>query len=101
MPDQFQHVIVKNNEKVELELKDTTGTATTYKKAYWSNVDGSDDTIVSNQAFTGNGPSYIYTTRAVGKPRALNITFEEGQTVDVKVTHGTLVTGNDGVAWNE
>lgn len=99
--DQFQHVIVKNNETVELELKDTTGTATTYKKAYWSNVDGSDDTDVSNQAFTGNGPSYIYTTRAVGKPQALNITFEEGQTVDVKVTHGTLVTGNDGVAWND
>lgn len=99
--DQFQHVIVKNNETVELELKDTTGTATTYKQAYWSNVDGSDDTIVSNQAFTGNGPSYTYTTRAVGKPRALNITFEEGQTVDVKVTHGTLVTGNDGVAWND
>lgn len=99
--DQFQHVIVKNNEKVELELKDTTGTATTYKKAYWSNVDGSDDTDVSNQAFTGNGPSYTYTTRAVGKPQALNITFEEGQTVDVKVTHGTLVTGNDGVAWKD
>lgn len=99
--DQFQHVIVKNNGTVELELKDTTGTATTYKQAYWSNVDGSDDTIVSNQAFTGNGPSYTYTTRAVGKPRALNITFEEGQTVDVKVTHGTLVTGNDGVAWND
>lgn len=99
--DQFQHVIVKNNEKVELELKDTTGTATTYKKAYWSNVDGSDDTDVSNQAFTGNGPSYTYTTRAAGKPQALNITFEEGQTVDVKVTHGTLVTGNDGVAWKD
>lgn len=99
--DQFQHVIVKNNETVELELKDTTGTATTYKKAYWSNVDGSDDTDVSNQAFTGNGPSYTYTTRAVGKPQALNITFEEGQTVDVKVTHGKLVTGNDGVAWND
>lgn len=99
--DQFQHVIVKNNETVELELKDTTGTATTYKKAYWSNVDGSDDTDVSNQAFTGNGTSYIYTTRAVGKPQALNITFEEGQTVDVKVTHGNLVTGNDGVAWND
>ena len=99
--DQFQHVIVKNNGTVELELKDTTGTATTYKQAYWSNVDGSDDTIVSNQAFIGNGPSYTYTTRAAGKPRALNITFEEGQTVDVKVTHGTLVTGNDGVAWND
>ena len=98
---QFQHVIVKDNETVELELKDTTGTATTYKQAYWSNVDGSDDTIVSNQAFTGNGPSYTYTTRAVGKPQALNITFEEGQTVDVKVTHGNLVTGNDGVAWND
>lgn len=98
---QFQHVIVKNNETVELELKDTTGTATTYKKAYWSNVDGSDGTDVSNQAFTGNGPSYTYTTQAVGKPKALNITFEEGQTVDVKVTHGTLVTGNDGVAWND
>lgn len=99
--DQFQHVIVKNNEKVELELKDTTGTPTTYKKAYWSNVDGSDDTDVSNQAFTGNGTSYTYTTQAVGKPQALNITFEEGQTVDVKVTHGKLVTGNDGVAWND
>ena len=99
--DQFQHVIVKNNETVELELKDTTGTATTYKKAYWSNVDGSDDTDVSNQAFTGNGTSYTYTTQAVGKPQALNITFEEGQTVDVKVTHGKLVTGNDGVAWND
>ena len=99
--DQFQHVIVQNNETVELELKDTTGTATTYKQAYWSNVDGSDDTDVSNQAFTGNGPSYTYTTRAAGKPQALNITFEEGQTVDVKVTHGTLVTGNDGVAWKD
>ena len=99
--DQFQHVIVKNNKTVELELKDTTGTATTYKKAYWSNVDGSDDTDVSNQAFTGNGPSYTYTTRVAGKPQALNITFEEGQTVDVKVTHGTLVTGNDGVAWKD
>lgn len=99
--DQFQHVIVKNNETVELELKDTTGTATTYKQAYWSNVDGSDGTIVSNQAFTGNGTSYTYTTQPVGKPQALNITFEEGQTVDVKVTHGTLVTGNDGVAWND
>lgn len=99
--DQFQHVIVKDNETVGLELKDTTGTATTYKKASWSNVDGSADTDVSNQAFTGNGPSYTYTTRAAGKPQALNITFEEGQTVDVKVTHGTLVTGNDGVAWND
>ena len=99
--DQFQHVIVKNNETVELELKDTTGTATVYKKAYWSNVDGSDDTDVSNQAFTGNGTSYTYTTQAVGKPQALNITFEEGQTVDVKVTHGKLVTGNDGVAWKD
>lgn len=98
---QFQHVIVKNNETVGLELKDTTGTATTYKQAYWSNVDGSDGTDVSNQAFTGNGPSYTYTTRAAGKPQALNITFEEGQTVDVKVTHGKLVTGNDGVAWND
>ena len=99
--DQFQHVIVKNNGTVGLELKDTTGTATTYKQAYWSNVDGSEGTDVSNQAFTGNGTSYTYTTRAAGKPQALNITFEEGQTVDVKVTHGTLVTGNDGVAWND
>lgn len=99
--DQFQHVIVKDNETVELELKDTTGTATTYKKAYWSNVDGSDDSDVSDQAFKGNGPSYTYTTQAAGKPQALNITFEEGQTVDVKVTHGKLVTGNDGVAWND
>lgn len=98
---QFQHVIVKNNETVELELKDTTGTATTYKKAYWSNVDGSDDADVSDQAFKGNGTSYTYTTQAVGKPQALNVTFEEGQTVDVKVTHGTLVTGNDGVAWKD
>lgn len=99
--DQFQHVIVKNNETVELELKDTTGTATTYKQAYWSNVDGSGDTNVSNQAFTGTGTAYTYTTQAVDKPRALNVTFEEGQTVDVKVTHGNLVTGNDGVAWND
>ena len=99
--DQFQHVIVKDNETVELELKDTTGTATTYKQAYWSNVDGSGDTNVSNQAFTGTGTAYTYTTQAVDKPRALNVTFEEGQTVDVKVTHGNLVTGNDGVAWND
>ena len=98
---QFQHVIVKNNETVGLELKDTTGTATTYKQAYWSNVDGSGDTNVSNQAFTGTGTAYTYTTQAVDKPRALNVTFEEGQTVDVKVTHGNLVTGNDGVAWND
>lgn len=99
--DQFQHVIVKDNETVKLELKDTTGTATVYKKAYWSNVDGSGDTDVSNQAFTGTGTAYTYTTQAVDKPRALNVTFEEGQTVDVKVTHGNLVTGNDGVAWKD
>ncbi len=99
--DQFQHVIVKDNEKVELELKDTTGTATVYKKACWSNVDGSDDDDVSIQAFTGSGTAYTYTTKAVDKPRALNVTFEEGQTVDVKVTHGSLVTGNDGVVWND
>lgn len=98
---QFQHVIVENNGTVELELKDTTGTATTHKKAYWSSVDGSDATDESNQVFTGNGTSYTYTTKAVGKPQALNITFEEGQTVDVKVTHGKLVAGNDGVAWND
>ena len=47
-------------------------------------MDGSAGTDVSSQAFTGNGPSYTYTTQAVGKPQALNITFEEGQTVDVK-----------------
>ena len=98
---QFQHVIVKDNETVKLELTDTTGTATTYKQAYWSNVDGSGDTNVSNQAFTGTGTAYTYTTQAVDKPRALNVRFEEGQTVDVKVTHGSLVTGNDGVAWND
>lgn len=98
---QFQHVIVADDKTVEVKLKDTTanGLAPT---AYWSDVSESPEnagTDVSAAIQTTAAKTYTYTTQKVKQPQALNVTFEQGQTVEVTVNNGKLL--NDDSAWNE
>ena len=98
---QFQHVIVADDKTVEVKLKDTTanGLAPT---AYWSDVSESPEnagTDVSAAIQTTAAKTYTYTTQKVKQPQALNVTFEQGQTVEVTVNNGKLL--NDDGAWNE
>lgn len=98
---QFQHVIVADDKTVEVTLKDTTanGLAPT---AYWSDVSESPEnagTDVSAALQKTVAKTYTYTTQKVKQPQALNVTFEEGQTVEVTVNNGKLL--NDDNAWNE
>ena len=89
---QFQHVIVADNGTVPVTITDTTGHNPVVKTAYWSDVSktpAAAGTNVTNN-LTGAGNTYSYTTPVVTKPQALNVTFEEGQTVEVTVTNGTL-----------
>ena len=98
---QFQHVIVADDKTVEVTLKDTTanGLAPT---AYWSDVSESPEnagTDVSAALRNTGAKTYTYTTQKVKQPQALNVTFEQGQTVEVTVNNGKLL--NDDGAWNE
>ena len=98
---QFQHVIVADDKTVEVTLKDTTanGLAPT---AYWSDVSESPEnagTDVSAALQKTAAKTYTYTTQKVKQPQALNVTFEQGQTVEVTVNNGKLL--NDDGAWNE
>ena len=98
---QFQHVIVADDKTVEVTLKDTTanGLAPT---AYWSDVSESPEnagTDVSAALQNTGAKTYTYTTQKVKQPQALNVTFEQGQTVEVTVNNGKLL--NDDGAWNE
>ena len=98
---QFQHVIVADDKTVEVKLKDTTanGLAPT---AYWSDVSESPEnagTDVSAAIQTTAAKTYTYTTQKVKQPQALNVTFEQGQSVEVTVNNGKLL--NDDSAWNE
>ena len=98
---QFQHVIVADDKTVEVKLKDTTanGLAPT---AYWSDVSESPEHAgmdVSAAIQTTGAKTYTYTTQKVKQPQALNVTFEQGQTVEVTVNNGKLL--NDDGAWNE
>ena len=98
---QFQHVIVADDKTVEVTLKDTTanGLAPT---AYWSDVSESPEHAgmdVSATLRNTGAKTYTYTTQKVKQPQAMNVTFEQGQTVEVTVNNGKLL--NDDGAWNE
>ena len=98
---QFQHVIVADGETVDVKLTDTTANGLV-PMAYWSDVSespGNAGTDVSTQIQNVGGQTYTYTTQNVKQPKALNVTFGEGQTVEVTVNNGKLL--NDDGAWSE
>ena len=96
----FQQVIVPNNQTVNVTLKDTTANGMT-PIAYWTELKPNPTDAGTNVSgdLQGGSKTYTYTTPAVTKPQALNVTFEEGQEVEVTVTNGTVV--NDDHAWTE
>ena len=96
---QFQHVIVADGETVDVKLTDTTANGLV-PMAYWSDVSespGNAGADVSTQIQNVGGQTY--TTQNVKQPKALNVTFGEGQTVEVTVNNGKLL--NDDGAWSE
>ena len=98
---QFQHVIVADGETVDVKLTDTTANGLK-PMAYWSDVSESPENAgadVSTQIQNVGGQTYTYTTQNVKQPKALNVTFGEGQTVEVMVNNGKLL--NDDGAWRE
>lgn len=88
----FRHVIVPDNTQVEITLKDTTSHNPVYKAAYWkqaSTAGGNDmGTDVSSQLNAAGSKTYTYTTQAVSASHMLNVSFEQGQNVDVTFTGG-------------
>ena len=98
---QFQHVIVADGETVDVKLTDTTANGLV-PMAYWSDVSespGNAGADVSTQIQNVGGQTYTYTTQNVKQPKALNVTFGEGQTVEVTVNNGKLL--NDDGEWSE
>ena len=98
---QFQHVIVADDGTVDVKLTDTTANGLK-PMAYWSDVSESPENAgadVSTQIQNVGGQTYTYTTQNVKQPKALNVTFGEGQTVEVMVNNGKLL--NDDGAWRE
>ena len=98
---QFQHVIVADDETVDVKLTDTTANGLK-PMAYWSDVSESPENAgdnVSLQIQPAGGQTYTYTTQNVKQPKALNVTFGQGQTVEVTVNNGKLL--NDDGAWSE
>lgn len=96
---QFQHVIVADGGTVDVKLTDTTANGLA-PMAYWSKVSESPENagnLVSLQKQQDG--TYTYTTQNVNQPKALNVTFGEGQTVEVTVNNGKLL--NDDSAWTE
>ena len=100
---EFQHVIVPDNKTVQVTLTDTTNHPQAYKTAYWKQTSATDaGTDVSSRltATAAGGKTYTYTTEAATESHMLNVSFEEGQNVDVTLTggHASLVqTG--AVSW--
>ena len=98
---QFQHVIVADDRTVDVKLTDTTANGLK-PTAYWSDVSESPENAgadVSTQIQNVGGQTYTYTTQNVKQPKALNVTFGKGQTVEVTVNNGKLL--NDDGAWRE
>lgn len=87
----FRHVIVPDNTQVQVTLKDTTAHTTVYKSAYWkqaSTAGGDIGTEVSSRLNDAGSKTYTYTTQAVSASHMLNVSFEQGQNVDVTFTGG-------------
>lgn len=102
--EQFRHVIVPDNTQVQVTLKDTTGHNPVYKTAYWkqtSAAGGTDTgTEVSSQLNDAGSKTYTYTTQAVSASHMLNVSFEQGQNVDVTFTGGNASLVDTGaVIW--
>ena len=92
--EQFRHVIVPDNTQVEITLKDTTSHNPVYKAAYWKQAStaggndiGTEVTSQLNETSAGS-KTYTYTTQAVSASHMLNVSFEQGQNVDVTFTGG-------------
>ena len=86
---------------MDVKLTDTTANGLV-PMAYWSDVSespGNAGADVSTQIQNVGGQTYTYTTQNVKQPKALNVTFGEGQTVEVTVNNGKLL--NDDGAWSE
>lgn len=104
----FRHVIVPDNTPVQVTLKDTTAHTTVYKTAYWKQTSaaGGNDTGTEvssqlNETVTGS-KTYIYTTQAVSASHMLNVSFEQGQNVDVTFTGGNASLVQTGaVSWTD
>ena len=84
----FRHVIVPDNTSVQVTLKDTSGHNPVHKAAYWkhtSTAGGNDiGTDVTSQLNDAGNNTYTYTTQAVSESHMLNVSFEQGQTGQVK-----------------
>ena len=92
--ESFRHVIVPDHTQVEITLKDTTSHNPVYKAAYWKqastaggNDTGTEVTSQLNETSTGS-KTYTYKTQAVSASHMLNVSFEQGQNVDVTFTGG-------------
>ena len=101
----FRHVIVPDNTQVEITLKDTTSHNPVYKAAYWKQVStaGGNDmgTDVSSQLNATGSKTYTYTTQAVSASHMLNVSFEQGQNVDVTFTGGNASLVQTGTTWTD
>ena len=101
----FRHVIVPDNTSVQVTLKDTSGNNPVYKAAYWKQVStaGGNDmgTDVSSQLNAAGSKTYTYTTQAVSASHMLNVSFEQGQNVDITFTGGNASLVQTGTTWTE
>lgn len=101
----FRHVIVPDNTQVEITLKDTTSHNPVYKAAYWKQVStaGGNNmgTDVSSQLNATGSKTYTYTTQAVSASHMLNVSFEQGQNVDVMFTGGNASLVQTGTTWTD
>ena len=101
----FRHVIVPDNTSVQVTLKDTSGNNPVYKAAYWKQVStaGGNDmgTDVSSQLNAAGSKTYTYTTQAVSASHMLNVSFEQGQNVDITFTGGNVSLVQTGTTWTE
>lgn len=101
----FRHVIVPDNTQVQVTLKDTTAHTTVYKSAYWkqaSTTGGDIGSEVSSRLNDAGSKTYTYTTQAVSASHMLNVSFEQGQNVDVTFTGGNASLVQTGaVSWTD
>ena len=102
----FRHVIVPDNTSVQVTLKDTSGHNPVHKAAYWkhtSTAGGNDiGTDVTSQLNDAGNNIYTYTTQAVSASHMLNVSFEQGQNVDVTFPGGNASLVDTGaVNWKD
>lgn len=101
----FRHVIVPDNTQVQVTLKDTTAHTTVYKSAYWkqaSTTGGDIGSEVSSRLNDAGSKTYTYTTQPVSASHMLNVSFEQGQNVDVTFTGGNAALVQTGTtSWTD